>query len=186
MTDAGASAEEKGTALKLSTSARLPTLANRCFIVGEGKRADVIWSEGDFLALCEYMLNENPPNHFLRAWADQTTGQARFAKAPIRRRADQDASWAWATITGKAKAKTSIGFYPSGSKNETRWAAIDFDAHNGEQERARKRAVDAFSLLLRQPQLHLILCASGNGYHLFIYSSEFYPVAQWIVLLKQV
>src|SRR5690349_138058 len=106
MSDTGAGVAANKTALKLSTSARLPTLANHCFIVGEGKRADVIWSEGDFLALCEYMLNENPPNHFLRAWADQTTGQARFAKAPLRCRADKHASWAWATITGKAKAKT--------------------------------------------------------------------------------
>ena len=186
MTDPGTAVAGNGTALKFCTSPRLPTLANRCFIVGEAKRADVIWSEGDFLALCEYMLNDNPPNHFLRAWADQTTGQARFAKAPIRRRADKYASWAWATIRGKAKAKTSIGFYPSNSKNETRWAALDFDAHNGEHGAARKRALEAFSLLLQQPQLHLILCASGNGYHLFIYAREFYPVAQWIVLLKQV
>jgi hypothetical protein len=186
MTDPGTAVAGNGTALKFCTSPRLPTLANRCFIVGEAKRADMIWSEGDFLALCEYMLNDNPPNHFLRAWADQTTGQARFAKAPIRSRADKYASWAWATITGKAKAKTSIGFYPSSSTNKTRWAALDFDAHNGEHERARKRALEAFSLLLQQPQLHLILCASGNGYHLFIYSREFYPVAQWIVLLKQV
>ena len=60
------------TMLELPDSAeRLPELANNCFIVGEAKRADVIWSEGDFLALCEHMLNENPPNHFLTAWIDQ-------------------------------------------------------------------------------------------------------------------
>ena len=51
--------------LKLSNAGRLPTLANHCFIVGEAKRADVIWSEGDFKALCEHMLNENPLAHFL-------------------------------------------------------------------------------------------------------------------------
>jgi hypothetical protein len=61
MIDPGAGVAGDGTALKLPTSAALPILANRCFIVGEAKRADVIWSEGDFLALCEYMLNENPP-----------------------------------------------------------------------------------------------------------------------------
>jgi hypothetical protein len=38
--------------LKLPDAAKhLPTLANHFFIVGEGKRADVIWSEGDFLAV---------------------------------------------------------------------------------------------------------------------------------------
>src|SRR5436190_13569970 len=101
---------------------RLPKLANNCFIVGEAKRADVIWSEGDFLALCEHMLNDNPPDYFLSAWIDEASGQARFAKAPQRSRADKRASWAWTTITGKAKAKTAIGFYPSNPEKKSRWA----------------------------------------------------------------
>ena len=170
--------------LTLSNTARLPTLANHCFIVGHAKRADVIWSEGDFLALCEHMLNENPPNHFLAAWIEN--GEAKFAKAPIRSRADKRASWAWATITGKAKPQTAVGFYPSNAEQKSRWAAIDFDAYNGEHEQARKWSLEAFSLLREQPQLYLILCASGNGYHLFIYSRELYPVSQWIPLLKTV
>ena len=180
-------ASKARTVLRLPDARRrLPTLSNHCFIVGEAKRADVIWSEADFLALCNYMLNENPTDHFLTAWIDKATGQARFAKAPVRCRADKRASWAWATITGKAKAKTAIGFYPSNPEKKSRWAAIDFDAHNGEHEQARKRSLEAFSLLLQQPQLHLILCASGNGYHLFICTLELYPVGEWIVLLKQV
>jgi hypothetical protein len=65
--------QDNGTALTLSSPARLPTLANHHFIVGEAKPADVIWSEDDFLALCEHMLNENSPNHFLTAWIDQVT-----------------------------------------------------------------------------------------------------------------
>jgi hypothetical protein len=176
---------DNGTTLKLSSAPRLPTLANHCFIVGQAKRADVIWSEGDFLALCEHMLNENPLSHFLNVWID-ASGQARFTKAPLRCRADKRASWAWATIIEKAKAKTGIGFYPSNPEKKSRWAAIDFDAHNGEHEQARKHSLEAFSLLQEHPQLYLILCASGNGYHLFIYTREFYPVGQWIVLLKQV
>jgi hypothetical protein len=178
--------QDKGTTLKLSSPARLPTLAYHCWIVGEGKRADVIWSEGDFLALCEHMLNDNPPDHFLTAWVDKETGHAQFAKAPIRCRADKRASWAWSTITGKAKAKTAIGFYPSNPEKKSRWAAIDFDAHNGEHEQARKRSLQAFSLLVNKPELYLILCASGNGYHLFICTRELHPVGEWIVFLKQV
>jgi hypothetical protein len=178
--------QSNGTTLNLPDAARrLPTLANHCFVVGEAKRADVIWSEGDFLALCEHMLNDNPPDHFLAAWIDPASGQARFAKAR-RSRADKRASWTWATVTGKAKVPTSIGFYPSNTEGQSRWAAIDFDAHNGEHEQARKRSLEAFSLLLQHPQLYLILCASGNGYHLFIYTRELHPVGNWIVLLKQV
>jgi hypothetical protein len=168
------------------TAKQLPTLANHFFIVGEGDRADVIWSEGDFLALCEHMLNENPPDHFLAVWIDKD-GKPQWAKAPSRSRADKRAAWAWNTITEKAKAQTSIGFYPTNDKKESRWGAIDFDAHNGEYDRARKWSVEAFRFLQQQPQQpYLILSASGQGYHLHIITREFYPVGKWIVLLKTV
>ena len=171
--------------LKLSNAAGLPTLANNCYIVGEAKRADVIWSEGDFKTLCEHMLNENPLSHFLNVWIDGR-GQARFTKAPIWARADRRASWAWATLTGKAKGQTGIGFYPSNQEAQSRWAALDFDAHNGQHEQAPQWSLQAFSLLLQNPQLHLILCASGNGFHVFIITRELHPLGEWIVLLKQV
>ena len=180
------SLQDSGKTLQLPTAARLPTLANPCLIVGEAKRADVIWSKGDFLGLCEHMLNENPSNHFLRAWIDKTSQGPRFSKAPIHSRVDKHAGWAWNTTTGRAKVQTSIGFYPSNREGKSRWGAIDFDAHNGEHEQARKRSLEAFSLLLQEPQFHLVLCSSGNGYHLFIYTRDLYPVGQWIVLLKEV
>jgi hypothetical protein len=174
--------------LSLSDAARrLPTLADHFFLVGEARRADAIWTEGDFQALCEHMLNENPPNCFLKAWVDKTSGEPRFAKAPARSRADKHASWAWDTITEKATVQTSIGFYPKNDKNQSRWGAIDFDAHNAEHERARKWSLEAFKWLLGHPQQpYLILSASGNGYHLHIITREFYPVGRWIKLLKQV
>src|SRR4029434_698211 len=98
-----------GTLKLPDTAPRLPTLAHHCFIVGEAKKADVVWSEGDFLALCEHMLNENPLSHFLNVWRDASE-QARFTKAARWVRADKRASWAWAVITGKAKIQTGIGF----------------------------------------------------------------------------
>ena len=164
---------------------RLPALANHMFVVGEGQRADVIWTEGDFKALCGLMLNENPPNHFLRAWIDKA-GKPKFAKALTRHNADWYAGWAWDTTIGKAKVQTSIGFYPSNEKKESRWGAIDFDAHSGEYEQARKWSLESFQLLRGHPQQpYLILSASGNGYHLHIYTREFFPIRQWILLLKQ-
>jgi hypothetical protein len=172
--------------LSLSNTTRLPTLANHCFLVGEGRRADVVWSEGDFLALCEHMLNDNPPEHFLSVWIDKESKEPQFKKPSFRYRADKRTRWAWATVAGKATVQTAIGFYPSNADKNSRWAAIDFDAHNGEFDQARKWSLEAFQLLLRQPQLYLILCASGNGYHLFIYTRELHPIGRWIPLLKQV
>jgi hypothetical protein len=46
--------------------------------------------------------------------------------------------------------------------------------------------LEAFQLLRGHPQQpYLILSASGNGYHLHIYTREFFPIRQWILLLKQ-
>jgi hypothetical protein len=171
--------------LKPLDKPRLPTLANNCYLVGQARRADVVWSEADYMALCEHMLNGNPLTHFLVAWTDKENGRARFAKA-TKCRADKRAAWAWASITEKVKVRTAIGFYPSNAEGKSRWAAIDFDNHNGEGEKARKWSLQAFSLLLHHPQLYLVLCASGNGYHLFIFTRELYPISEWIVLLKQV
>jgi hypothetical protein len=170
----------------LSALPQLPSLANKCYIVGQARRADVVWSRADFLAICEHMLNGNSLSHFLAAWEDSETGEARFAKA-YRARADKRASWAWATITTKTKVGTSIGFYPSNNDGMTRWGAIDFDAHDGAHERARKWSLAAFQLLLSHPELYLVLCTSGGGgFHLFIFTREVYRIGEWILLLKQV
>jgi len=165
----------------------LPSLANKCYIVGQGRRMDVVWSRAEFMSICEHMLNGNQLEHFLTAWVDARTGLARFAKAPFRKRADKHASWAWDTVTAKAKIGTSIGFYLSNKNHMTCWGALDFDAHNGEHERARKWSLAAFELLLKHPHLYLVLCTSGgSGFHLFIFTRELYPISDWIVLLKQV
>ena len=69
-------------------------------------------------------------------------------------------------------------------KNPAGLRLIDFDPLRQEHEQARKRSWKAFQLLLEQPQLCLILCASGNGYHLFVYTLELHPVGEWIVLFE--
>ncbi len=174
------------TPSSLSVDLKLPSLANSFCLVGQAKRADLVWTRSGFLALCEHMLNGNPLTHFLAAWEDSKTGRCRFGK-PNRARADKRAGWAWDTITGKAKTKTSLGFYPSNENKMTCWGAIDFDAHYGEHERARRWSLAAFQLLLTHPQLYLVLCTSGGGgFHLFAFTSERYPVSQWILLLKHV
>jgi len=121
----------------LAGSLQRSSFANTCHLDGQARRADLVWSRGEFLAICEHMLNDNPLSHFLTAWVDPRTGTPRFAKAPYRKRADDHAAWAWDTVTGKAKAQTSLGFYPSSQNQMTRWGAIDFDAHDGEHDRAR-------------------------------------------------
>jgi hypothetical protein len=86
---------------------QLPSLANKFCIIGQGQRADLVWSRSEFLAICEHMLNGNSLDHFIAAWQDAETGRACFAKAK-HARADKRAGWAWDAITGKTDLETGV------------------------------------------------------------------------------
>jgi len=169
-------------------SAALPTLANNCVLVGHAQKADVVWTKTDFVALCEIMRNRNDPHFFMIPYRKED-GTPHFAKAK-KARAEKYESWAWDTITGRAKNSASIGFYPRNAEGKTCWGAMDFDGSdghsNGNDEGARERALKAFQLLLRHPELFVVLCTSGSGgWHLFAFTGDFHPVEDWIRLLKQ-
>jgi hypothetical protein len=166
-------------------AAALPTLATNCVLVGHAQKADVVWTRDDFMALCEHMMNENERNFFLIPYRKED-GTAHFAKAK-KARADRRASWAWDTISGRAKNPASIGFYPGNAEGKSRWGALDFDAHGDNGERARELALAAFQILYRHPQLFVVLATSGSGgWHLFVFTRDSHPVEDWNRLLKQV
>lgn len=172
-------------ALDVTTLEKLPSLATDCLLIGHARKADVVWSRSEFLALCEHMLNENDPTCFMIPYRRQVDGRAAFAKAK-RPRVAKHAEWAWDTIIGRAKTQASIGFYPRTPNETSRWAALDFDAHDGNSDRARDWALNAFRLLMKHPELFVILCTSGSdGWHLFVFSRGFHAVGDWIRLLKQ-
>jgi hypothetical protein len=166
----------------------LPTLLTDCVIVGHAEKADVVFTSRQFFAMCTHMRNDMPQNFFLMPYIKN--GEAKFAKA-YNARADDRAGWAWDTITGKAKNPASIGFYPTNGQKQSRWAAMDFDSHDDDPMRARDFAHKAFALLIRQPQLYVALTTSAgdpqrSGWHLFIFTEQFYPCEEWTRLLKQV
>jgi hypothetical protein len=173
-------------ALKLRN---LPTLLTDCVIVGHAKKADVVFTSRQWFAICTHMMNENPANFFLMLFCDEN-GKAQFKKA-FRPDVNKRIPWAWDTITSKAKSPTSIGLYPTNADRTSRWAAIDFDAHDGHAARARDFALKAFRFLYQQPQLFVCLTTSAgdperSGFHLFLFSREFIPCEDWTLLLKQV
>src|SRR5215510_15188065 len=164
---------------------QLSGFAPTAVLIGEGSRADRIYTRNKFVGVCHLMRNDNPPDEFLRVYRD-SEGGAHFVKSKSSK-VEQIVTWSWDTITGRAKHKVAIGFYPWNSYGQSRWAAIDFDAHDGRAERARSFAVAAFQILRRCPQFYLILATSGSeGWHLFVFSAQFHPVENWIRLLKRV
>ena len=167
----------------------LPTLLTDCVLIGHAKKADVIFTPRQWFAICAHMMNENPVNFFLILFRDKN-GEAQFKKA-FRADVKKRIPWAWDTMTGKAKSLTSIGFYPTNPNRKSKWAGIDFDAHDGNAARARDFALKAFAILYRQPQLFVCLTTSAgdperSGFHLFVFSREFIPCEDWTRLLKQV
>jgi hypothetical protein len=163
----------------------LDGFAPSAVLIGEGSPPDQVWTRDDFVGVCDLMRNGNPADEFLHVYCDKR-GAPRFVKAKCAQ-ADRRISWSWDTITGRAKHKVAIGFYPWNSCGQSRWAAIDFDAHGGGADRAKAFAVAAFQILRRRPEFYLILATSGSqGWHLFIFSAEFHPIENWVRLLKRV
>ena len=110
------------------------------------------------------MGNGNSLSHFLVAWRGDD-GKPRYAKATPHKRADVHARWTWDTIRGQAKRKTSMGLYPKNQANQSTWAALDFDAHSGDDSVARDWALKAFAHLREYEDRYVLLSASGQGYH---------------------
>ena len=174
--------------LELDATA-LPTLLTDCVIVGHANKADVVFTPRQWFAICAHMMNENPANFFLMLFCNKN-GEAQFKKA-LRTDVRKRIPWAWDTMTDKAKSLTSIGFYPTNADRKSRWAAIDFDAHDGNAARARDFALKALAILYQQPQLFVCLTTSAgdpqrSGFHLFVFSRELIPCEDWTRLLKQV
>ena len=164
-------------------------LLTDCVLWGHAEKADVIFTQRNFFAMCVHMMNENPQDFFLMPYRDKD-GQPKFAKA-WNAKADDRVAWAWDTITGKAKAPASIGFYPTNARRQSRWAAMDFDIHDDDRMRARDLAHKAFAHLIREPNLYVALTTSAgdpvySGWHLFIFTADFYPCEDWTRLLRQV
>jgi hypothetical protein len=154
-------------------------------LIGEGQPADRIWTREEYLLLCHHLRNDNPPNEFLHVYCD-SNGVPRFVKAKSVD-VEKRITWTWDSITERAKHKVAIGFYPWNCQGQSRWAAIDFDTHDGDVARAKAFALAAFGVLRKCLQLSLILATSGSkGWHLFLLTEEFHSVEDWVRLLKRV
>jgi hypothetical protein len=176
--------DNRGDRLQTHQDEKALALPARVFLEPPA-RADTLWTKEQFIALVMHMMNDNPINHFLTVWRDDD-GKPGYSKADSHRRASEHAKWTYDTITGKARRKTSMGVYSKNADNESTWAALDFDAHDGGHEVAKDRAIRAFSLLLTYRDRYVILSASGRGYHVFVFARDLKPVREWTALLKNV
>ena len=100
----------------------LSTLATNCVLIGHCSKADCVWTRDEFLTICELLRNGNAPTEFLLVYRDNEN-RPQFAKSKTAK-ADRRATWAWDTITGRAKSKVgkvSIRQIPNERLVGVRW-----------------------------------------------------------------
>ena len=150
----------------------------------QARRADAVWSRREWAALCEHLHNANPPFHYVMGFRKE--GEPRYVRTK-RLPAARAISWSWTSITGTARSKLAFVPYSSSDHQQSRWGGLDFDAHNGECDRARELAFAAFRVLLNVPDLCVVLETSGSGgWHVWAISPDFHATGDWVRLLKNV
>ena len=150
------------------------------------KRADAIYSQIEWTALCEHLHNDNGTTHFVMGFRDQD-GCKKYVRSK-KLRVDRAISWCWSSIAGSPKSRLAFVPYSVNSRQQSRWGGMDFDAHQpGQADRARELALAAFRVLLNTPGLAVILETSGGGgWHVWAISPDFQPAGDWFRLLKSV
>ncbi|HUZ06586.1 MAG TPA: hypothetical protein VMV89_03780 [Candidatus Paceibacterota bacterium] len=150
------------------------------------KRADAVFTRNEWTALCEHLHNGNSTTHFVMGFRDKE-GCKKYVRSK-KLAVGRAISWSWQSITTPQKPqKLAFVPYSTNERQQSRWGCMDFDAHNGESERARELAFAAFRVLLNAPGLAVILEMSGSGgWHVWAISPDFYDTREWIRLLKSV
>lgn len=150
------------------------------------KRADAVYTQIEWTALCEHLHNDNGATHFVMGFRnkDGCKKYVRSKKLSVGRAI----SWSWGSIAGSPKSRLAFVPYSVNTQQQSRWGGMDFDAHQpGQAGRARELAFAAFRVLLNTPGLAVILETSGSGgWHVWAISSDFRPAGEWVRLLKSV
>ena len=155
------------------------------FLSWQPKRADALWTRKEWTALCEHLHNGNGTNHFVMGFRDND-GCKKYVRSK-KLRVDRAISWSWQSISGTPNSRLAFVPYSTNDRQQSRWGGMDFDAHNGESDRARQLSFAAFRVLLNAPGLAVILETSGSGgWHVWAISPDFHDTRDWIRFLKSI
>jgi hypothetical protein len=153
-------------------------------ISSQGRPADEVWTQTEWEFLCRHLHNGNGDRQFVMAWRkDGTKHYAKSSKVPVKRAV----SWAWRTIVDQVEPSKRVAFVPYAQNPEalSRWGCLDFDAHDGDHERARRYAFAAFQFLLNSG-LTVIFEHTGGGWHVWCIAQEFREARTWTLFLRGV
>jgi hypothetical protein len=141
-----------------------------------------LFAKRDLAKLYRHLHNGNRPLEFVMGFRDRDSDTPRYARSK-KVQAERAITWAISTIEGATDKPLAFVPYATNPQGMTRWAAFDFDAHDGNVERARRYALAAFERL-QSTQHFLMLESSGRGgWHVWLINRDFQPVSYWNLLL---
>jgi hypothetical protein len=162
----------------------LPAEVPVTLLSAQGKPANEVWSCDGWKSLCLHLHNLNGETQFVIG--SRIGGEKQYVKSK-KFEVSKIISWSWDSIIGRAKTKAAFVPYSQNKVRKSRWGGLDFDAHCGEAERARRFAFEAFRLLLNVEGLFIVLETTGSGgWHVWAVSKDFHEVSNWVWLLKWV
>jgi hypothetical protein len=149
-----------------------------------------LWSKKQWIALAHHFHNSNPPDRWVMGFfapnfknGGRPEAQYKRAKTPH----SKGIPWAWQSLCGKGKMRIAYTPYSKNEKGFSRWAGVDFDAHSSnpqDSQNAFKRAFNFFLSILAEPDIYVVVEASGRGWHVFLISKTFHPVSFWVSFIK--
>lgn len=149
-----------------------------------------IWTRKQWIALALHLHNGNPPNQWVMGFFAPDFKNGGRPDVQYRRAKKTHfigISWAWQSMCGKGKMKIAFTPYSQNNDEKSRWAGGDFDAHGDDpqcKENAQRMAFGFFKSVLNLEGIHVILEASGRGWHVFLISKEFRSVTEWYSLIS--
>jgi hypothetical protein len=147
--------------------------------VGNSRLLLECFSRADCERLYRHLHNDNEPFAYVHAFRDSATGEKLYRRAK-RIPFEQAISWSLDTSAGRSKKLCAFVPYSANDEAESRWGAMDFDAHDGDTERASRLALAAWPLVAEIQGTFPLLEESGSGgFHLWCITTGFRPVVWW-------
>jgi len=149
-----------------------------------------VFSNLEAKVLYEHLHNDNASKDCAFGFISPTTAEKVYVRTK-KKTVSQLISWSLASSGGKRDGKSKAAYVPyaNNPNKQSRWGALDFDAHDGDTARAHAFAVSALRVVLDrgEPGVQVILESSGSGgYHLWLIAKDFRPVNWWVRFLKSV
>lgn len=142
------------------------------------------FAQADCVRLYRHLHNDNGPTEYIIAFND-AKGAKCYKRA--KKLVAVAIPWSLQSTAGKSKKPCAFTPYAGNARGESRWGALDFDAHDGNTERARKFAFAALDYLRAHTTFFLLLEDSGSGgYHVWCIAEEWVPAAEWHGLMQRV